>query len=121
MRSWLAGSITLGTALVAFGLSMLVSKVTGAFSITDVVVWWPVLLILLGCEVLAAVFFSDDKPMKIRFSGGSIFLITVLICFSLLVSAAEFTADVIRGYDGFPHVRVTEESNGLKIVISSEK
>ena len=97
MRSWFVGSITLGTALLAYGICMLAAKVTGALDLADVAAWWPVLLILLGFEVLAAVFIPREKPVRIKFCRGSVFLIGVMITFSMVVSAFIYAADLVVG------------------------
>jgi len=97
MRCWRAGSITLGLALLTFGITMLISNFFGAYTILDIVRWWPVLLIVLGCEVLASLFLSDEKPLKVKFDGGSIFLIAVILAFSMAVSTVGFMIDVKYG------------------------
>jgi len=97
MRCWRAGSITLGLALLAFGIAMLICNFFGVYTILDIVMWWPVLLIVLGCEVLASLFLSGDKPLKVKFDGGSIFLIAVIIAFSMAASAVGFMIDAKYG------------------------
>ena len=76
---------------------MLISNFFGVYTILDIVRWWPVLLIVLGCEVLASLFLSSDKPLKVKFDGGSIFLIAVIIAFSMAVSTVSFMIDVKYG------------------------
>ena len=97
MRCWRAGSITLGLALLAFGITMLISNFSGAFTLLDIVQWWPVLLIVLGCEVLASLYLSGEKPLKVKFDGGSIFLIALIVAFSMAVSTVGFMIDVKYG------------------------
>jgi hypothetical protein len=97
MRSWRTGSITLGISLVAFGVGMLISKFTAAFTLIDAIEWWPVLLILLGCEVLAAFFLADDKSQRIRFDGGSIFIIALMLVFCMAISSVYFLASLVPG------------------------
>ncbi|HHV98392.1 MAG TPA: hypothetical protein GXX36_02260 [Clostridiaceae bacterium] len=97
MRCWRAGSITLGLALLAFGITMLVSNFTGVFTLLDIVRWWPVLLIVLGCEVLASLFLSADKPLKVKFDVGSVFLIAIIVAFSMAVSTVGFMIDAKYG------------------------
>ena len=90
MRNWRAGSITLGVMLVAFGVSMLAGKIWTSFTILDVVIWWPVVFILLGCEILASLFLSSDKPLKVKFDGGSIFLIGIVLVFAMGLSVVSY-------------------------------
>lgn len=97
MRSWRAGSLTLGIVLMVFGITLVISNVSGAFTIFEVALWWPVVLILLGCEVLAALRFSDEKPPKVKFDGGSIFLMTLLLIFSIGISTVTLSAHLVPG------------------------
>lgn len=92
MRNWRVGSITLGFTLLVFGISMLMSRITGFYTLLDVVLWWPVVLILLGIEILASLFLSKEKPSRVNFDGGSIFLITLLVVFALGVSVISHIA-----------------------------
>ena len=135
MRSWLAGSITLGTALIALGISTLASKITDAFTLLDIVFWWPVLIIILGFEVLAAVFLSRKNPLNVRYSGGSIFLIALIICFSMFISALGLAADLVAGKSAggetekfkilfnteLPRVNITPDVDRIEILIEKVK
>ncbi len=97
MRSWRAGSLTLGIILVVFGITLIISKMFGAFTIFEVALWWPVLLILLGCEVLAALRFSDEKPLKVKYDGGSIFLMSLILIFTMGISSVTFAVHLVPG------------------------
>lgn len=116
MRSWRAGSITLGFALLTFGITMLISNFTGSYTILDIAKWWPVLLIILGCEVLASLFLSVEKPLKVKFDGGSIFLIAVIVAFSMAVSTIGFVIDIQYGnYENFKNEIMEERAAFLRI------
>jgi uncharacterized membrane protein YcaP (DUF421 family) len=97
MRRWRVGSITLGLALIALGIGMLLSRILGTFSLADVAAWWPVLLIVLGAEVLLALFLSDEKLPKVVYDGGSIFLIALVLVFSMCIGAVDYVASHIPG------------------------
>jgi hypothetical protein len=97
MRSWRAGTLTLGIILVVSGVTLVISKVSGAFTIFEVALWWPVVLILLGCEILVALRFSDEKPSKVKYDGGSIFLMTLILIFTIGISAVTFAAHLVPG------------------------
>lgn len=97
MRRWRAGSITLGLILISLGTGMLLSKLLGTFSIADVAAWWPVLLIVLGVEILSALFLSDEKPLRVVYDGGSIFLIALILVFSMCIMAVDYVAGLIPG------------------------
>lgn len=114
MRSWRAGSITLGVALLAFGITMLVSNFSGTFTILDIAKWWPVLLIILGCEVLASLFLSGEKPLKVKLDGGSIFLIAVIVAFSMAASTVGFVINLEYGsFENFKNEIVSERATIL--------
>ena len=79
MRQWRVGSITLGLVLIAIGVGVLISNIYGADWVSEILKWWPLVLIALGIEVLTSFFVSKEQPPTVRYSGFSIFLIIILI------------------------------------------
>lgn len=117
MRCWRAGAITLGLAFLGFGIAMLIGNFTGFYTILDVVHWWPVLLIVLGCEVLASVFLPGEKQFKVKYDGGSIFLIALIVAFCMAVSAVDFMIDVKYGsFENFKNEIRSEQLHSSNII-----
>lgn len=76
----------MGILLVAVGIMLLISELKGLNGAAMVMRWWPVILVILGMEILAFILFSREEQPKIKFDGLSIFL-TVFI---VLVSSAVY-------------------------------
>jgi hypothetical protein len=80
MRQWRVGTISMGILLIVVGSICLLSNFTGSYiMIKTLLNWWPVVLILLGIEVLIySLFLKEDSP-RIRFDGFSIFIIMLIL------------------------------------------
>lgn len=82
MRQWRVGTISMGIMLIGIGVLLLVEKVNGIASINLIIKWWPLILVLLGVEILGFVYFSKEESPKIKYDGFSIFMVIVIIIFS---------------------------------------
>ncbi len=83
MRQWKIGTITAGLLLISLGVLWLGNNIW-QFPIHMLIAnAWPVLLIVLGLEVLFHQFFKKEEPIK--FDGFSIFLVIVLGFASMIV------------------------------------
>ena len=85
MRRWRVGTISMGILLVATGIVLLLSEIQGFNGARIILRWWPVLLIVLGIEVLAYVVLSNEEQPKIKYDGLSIFLAIFIILLSTAV------------------------------------
>lgn len=53
MREWRIGSLTLGLSLIITGITFIIFNIYGNEDILiNSLNWWPVVLIILGCEIL---------------------------------------------------------------------
>lgn len=80
------GTMTLGVALIAMGVAILLYMLNPSFDIRVVSYLAPVILISLGVEVLIRQFFSRDRTYKYDFASGiiCIFLVLGSFCISLV-------------------------------------
>lgn len=83
MRRWRVGTLTMGLVLIGFGVLLLIGRIQGISTIDLIYKWWPIVLIMLGIETLVFVYSAKDGENRVRFDGFSIFLIIVLIIFTL--------------------------------------
>lgn len=83
MRRWRVGTLTVGLVLISFGVLLILGQIQGVSTIDLVYKWWPIVLIMLGIETLVFVYFAKDGETRVRFDGFSIFLIIVLIFFTI--------------------------------------
>lgn len=82
-----AGSLTLGICLTGYGILFLLHMITG-LSYHFIFQVWPVLFILLGCEVLAGSLFHRGE--QIRFDLFSCFMIFLAACFAMLLGFMDY-------------------------------
>lgn len=87
------GTLTLSLGLMIFGVFFILNKLFPALSMEYLITYWPVILILLGIEILVSYFVSDKSLVK--YDGYAIFLIILLVMFSFAL--ASFEQFVIQG------------------------
>lgn len=90
MRTWRVGTFSMGATLIMLGIFLLVSQWFGFDMIHVMVSWWPIILIVLGGEILLFLIKSkEDKPF-LKYDFLSIIFVgllgTVGIGFAVLQS-----------------------------------
>lgn len=78
MRQWRVGTFSMGVLLIVFGVVLLVAQFKNLLILEAVRTWWPVILILLGVEILAYIYFSKEEQPKIKYDVLSILLVIFL-------------------------------------------
>ena len=84
-RSHRVGSITAGLSMIAFGVMFLLHLVFDMIDYQMMFSLWPVILILLGLELLL----SNFSTKKIVYDKAAIFLLIVMTLFALGMAVAE--------------------------------
>jgi uncharacterized membrane protein HdeD (DUF308 family) len=82
------GTLTLGVCLIIFGLLFIIKLFIPEISYRLLVSLWPVILVILGAEVIAA--YILQKEDRLRYDGPALFLIFMLTCFSIAMACFEF-------------------------------
>ncbi|MBS4175608.1 hypothetical protein [Bacillus sp. FJAT-49736] len=78
MKSWRVGSISMGAALLFLGVFLLLTQIFHWKMATALVAWWPILLIILGVEVLLSLYFSKQEKPIVKYDILSIFFIGII-------------------------------------------
>ena len=78
MRTWRVGTFSMGLSIITLGCFLLFSVVKGTQVLDTLTAWWPVLLIILGAEILLYLLFSKKEQSFIKYDIFSIFFIGVL-------------------------------------------
>lgn len=129
MRKWRVGTISMGVSLIFLGIILFLSQVKGFEMIDMAIVWWPLILIVLGVEITAYVFLSKNENPVVKYDILSILFVGILgmvgIGFMILttsgimnevrnvVKAEERTIDI-------PSVEVQVAKEIERIVIQSD-
>ncbi|WP_342429315.1 hypothetical protein [Neobacillus sp. FSL H8-0543] len=78
MRTWRVGTISMGASLVLLGLFLFLSRFLGYDLVNVMTAWWPILLIVLGIEILLYLAFSRQEKQVLKYDFLSIFFVGLL-------------------------------------------
>lgn len=88
MRQWRVGTFSMGGSLVLLGLFLFLSRFLGLNLANVMTAWWPILLIVLGVEILVYLVLSRSDRQVLKYDFMSIFFVGFLgmvgIVFALL-------------------------------------
>lgn len=104
MRRSRVGTLSMALVMITSGLLLLWAEFFhGRSVVVEAIRWWPLILLLLGGEVLWYVFSAKEDQPKVKYDIFSIFIIATVVIFSmglyavsevgLLVQAKEAIAD----------------------------
>lgn len=80
----------MGLLLLGSGAGLLYAQFNQVAALDLVAKWWPVILILLGAEILLQNFLNKDTDSKIKYDGFSIFIVLIIVFVGLgIYSASE--------------------------------
>lgn len=94
MRQWRVGTVSMGLALIFLGIILLVSHFNNWDVLTISVSWLPLILVVLGIEVLVYLFLSQKEQPVVKYDILSIFFISVLGIASILLFVLSSTGIV---------------------------
>lgn len=92
-REWRVGTLSMGIILIALGCTLFISQFEGWSSLQILFKLWPIVLILLGTEILGYLFFSRKEASRIKYDGFSIFIIMMIMLFSVGTYALKIFLD----------------------------
>ena len=98
MHKWRIGTLTMGMFLIALGVILIMARVSGISVIEQIINWWPVIIIMLGVEILLVSILGRSENFKASFDGFSIFIVIVIILFCLGTFTAE---NIMSGISNF--------------------
>ncbi|HHX75233.1 MAG TPA: hypothetical protein GX699_10065 [Firmicutes bacterium] len=83
MRRWRVGTLSLGILLIVLGIVLLVARFRQAAILSALLAWWPLLLVLIGGEILVYLYTAKEPEPTIKYDFFSIFFIAVMIFCSI--------------------------------------
>ncbi|THE12183.1 hypothetical protein E1I69_11725 [Bacillus timonensis] len=105
MRKWRVGSVSMGLSLILLGVLLFVSQIKGMPMMEPLLVWWPIILIVLGIEIVVYLFLSKQENPILKYDFLSIIFVgiigTIGIGFTLLSSIG--VVDKVEGAIGAEH------------------
>lgn len=90
MHTRRVGSITCGFCLIFFGILFLISPLLDKVNYTFILHFWPIILIGLGLEMLAAIHHCrNDENCCLKYDKGAVCIMIILMLFASCMGAAE--------------------------------
>lgn len=78
MRTWRVGTFSMGASLIMLGLFLFFSKFLSLQLAEVLMAWWPVLLVVLGGEILIYLFLSLQEQPFLKYDFLSIFFVGLI-------------------------------------------
>ena len=91
MKERRVGTFTFGISLILFGVLFLIKTIFKSFNYAFIFHMWPIMLIMLGGEIIYYTLRFNDKHFK--YDIGGMFMICFLILFAMGMAGVEFLMD----------------------------
>ncbi|HOB81692.1 MAG TPA: hypothetical protein PLJ33_05805 [Peptococcaceae bacterium] len=79
MKQRRVGTLSMGLLLIIAGAMLVYAQINAQNALELVLTWWPIILFMLGLEVLWAYYSAKDEKPKIKYDLLSIFIILFII------------------------------------------
>lgn len=89
VRQWRVGTCSMGILLIAMGVALLAGRFNEAWSLSNIVKFWPVILIILGLEMVLLNILSSLWDSKFHFTYD---VISVILVFLILIPSTAMVA-----------------------------
>lgn len=121
-RQWRVGSLSMGLSLLLLGVFFLASRWQGTEVFDSALKWWPIVLIMLGIEVVGYTLFFR-KGDYVRYDVFSILLIGFLTVCSLGLAALSSTGwlDEVRREANLVYKTVQIPEQSMIVPVSVDK
>ncbi|MBM7654257.1 hypothetical protein [Neobacillus cucumis] len=126
MRTWRVGTFSMGASLIMLGLFLFFSKFLGLQLAEVLMAWWPVLLVVLGGEILIYLFLSRQEQPFLKYDFLSIFFVGLIgtagIIFAVLSSTGvmgkveDVMAREVRSYN-LPNFNYKTDDSIKRVVV----
>lgn len=84
------GSVTFGITLLCYGILFLVHIFVPELQYRYIFRCWPVVFILLGCEILVENHKSKAEDCKVVYDFAAVIMLVVMLLFAMIMAALDF-------------------------------
>lgn len=84
------GSVTFGITLLCYGILFLVHVFVPTLKYQYIFRCWPVVFILLGCEVLVENHKSKTEDCKVVYDFAAVIMLAVMLLFAMIMAVMDF-------------------------------
>jgi predicted membrane protein len=100
------GSITFGIMLIVFGITFFIQSVFKIDVAKYVSMFWPIIFILLGIEIL---YYNTKSDIIVKYDiKGTIFLF-IIICFGMMIGFLDYCMNEIANNNDLKHININYE------------
>src|SRR5690625_4626616 len=99
MRVWRVGTISMGIALIYLGVFLILSQLFNWKPAYALISWWPIILVILGLEILMYIFLSKQDHPVIKYDIFSILMIGLIGLTGIGFAAINTTGILDKVYD----------------------
>lgn len=92
-RTRRVGTLSAGVVLVGFGVVFLLRMALPTLSFGAVLSFWPIVLILLGFEMMYSYIFCKDTAVK--YDGGAVAILLLLCVFAMCMAGGELVLEYV--------------------------
>lgn len=126
MRTWRVGTISMGLTLILLGIFLVLSQLLNWKPAYAMMSWWPIILIVLGLEILIYLFLSKQDSPIVKYDLFSIFFVIVIGIVGIGFTAISSTGILDKIYEwanyeiktiDLPEYSVELEDNIERIVV----
>lgn len=78
MRKWRVGTFSMGILLIILGITLFISLIKDFSAINYLISAWPIILIILGAEILLYIYFSKDDQPKVKYDFLSMLFVIII-------------------------------------------
>lgn len=130
MKKRRVGTISMGIVLVAFGVLIFIAQINKVSAINLSIKFWPIILFLIGGEILWHSYKYKEEDINIKYDVFSIFIVLLIVIINLgiyglmetgiiskvssMISAETFTFEI-------PYEEIEINKNIEKIIINAPK
>lgn len=130
MRRWRVGTLSLGVLMIVVGVVMLAAQFKQVAVLDMLLTWWPLILVLIGGEILWHVYTSKEQEPKVKYDVFSIFIIIIML-FSGIGMYALTATGVVEGISWMvqssvmpvevPSQRIELDESVKRVVVSAPR
>ncbi|MGP7819445.1 LiaI-LiaF-like domain-containing protein [Niallia sp. 01092] len=129
MRTWRVGTFSMGLSLLFLGIFLLLSQFLQWDITTVLKVWWPVILVVLGVEILLYLFTSKQEKPYLNFDLFSIIIVGIIGTAGIAIVFLQSTGLITAMQEEFNREEVTMDlpsydykikNNIKRVVIDTE-
>nr|WP_300001585.1 DUF5668 domain-containing protein [Tissierella sp.] len=85
MKTKRVGTVSMALVLILFGILLLLSQFMMVSAVELFIKFWPLILIVLGSEVLYYVYRNSEEQVKIKYDVFSIFIVIFILLVNISI------------------------------------